>query len=497
MGVADFTRVLAHLLAAKVLPKEFRMYLTTPNLVIWMNRGELFASGLSEVDSLLTLWNARRGSSCVQTLKGHSGDVVAAMSGDTVVTTPIYLSMKDSESLFKLWDPTGKCRRTCNNGARVHCFAMSKNWAMVALCKSSGPINVYHVPTGELLTSLAIEDGGIQALAFSPDGTKLALGKSALHPLEVWDIHDVMHSECIVKVGMPPCYFDAVEFTADSMKLVTGGDQVLRVYDVATGRLDHKLRGHVGNIRSVACSPDGSLVASGSIDRTINIWHSKTWQCVQTLKGHAHQVLSVAFAPDGKTLASGSGDGTAVIWDTTTWQRVQTLSGHTRGLQSVAYSPNSCMLVTGSYDSTAKLWAIGRTAAFTAEFSELCSRSAAAADISLPSDDSPAFLSDLATLLLHFLTTGVPKTFEMRLSHPACTVFSDDRGNLVSDASDPTLGASLHAFNCRSHPSVKVSTSNLPPDNRFVRAPRVSSTPSKFPGTRPSSRSTPTSTPLY
>src|SRR5262245_5700194 len=78
------------------------------------------------------------------------------------------------------------------------------------------------------------------------------------------------------------------------------------------------LKGHTFNVNSVAFSPDGKTLASGSIDETIKLWEVATGKELATLMGHTDSVLSVVFSPDGKTLASGSRDRTIKLWDVAT-----------------------------------------------------------------------------------------------------------------------------------------------------------------------------------
>jgi WD40 repeat protein len=80
-------------------------------------------------------------------------------------------------------------------------------------------------------------------------------------------------------------------------------------------KLRDTLEGHTGWVMSVAFSPDSKTLASGSADQTIKLWDVATGKVQATLKEHTDMVGSVAFSPDGKTLASGSLDNTIKLWD--------------------------------------------------------------------------------------------------------------------------------------------------------------------------------------
>ncbi|MDM3852897.1 MAG: hypothetical protein PT119_23670 [Aphanizomenon gracile PMC627.10] len=119
--------------------------------------------------------------------------------------------------------------------------------------------------------------------------------------------------------------------------------------------LERTITGHSGSVRSVAFSPDGQTLASGSEDKTIKLWNVKTGNLLQTLIGHSDTV-SVAYSPDGQTLASGSNDYTIKLWDVKTGNLLQTLTGHSGAVNSVAYSPDGQTVASGSWDKTIKLW---------------------------------------------------------------------------------------------------------------------------------------------
>ena len=109
-------------------------------------------------------------------------------------------------------------------------------------------------------------------------------------------------------------------------------------------------------VNSVAISPDGKILASGSDDKTIRLWNIDTEQAISTLTGHSRAVQSVAFSPDGTILASGSDDQTVKLWNLKNCEEICTFSGHNHAVKSVTFSPNGNFLASGSWDKTIKLW---------------------------------------------------------------------------------------------------------------------------------------------
>jgi len=110
--------------------------------------------------------------------------------------------------------------------------------------------------------------------------------------------------------------------------------------------------GHSNSVQSVAFSPDGQTLASGSSDATIKLWEVRTGKLLTTLEGHSDWVGSMAFGPDGQTLASGSNDNTIKLWEVRTGKLRATLAGHSRWVQSMAFSPDGQTLASGSNDTT-------------------------------------------------------------------------------------------------------------------------------------------------
>ncbi len=120
--------------------------------------------------------------------------------------------------------------------------------------------------------------------------------------------------------------------------------------------LAHKLEGHKNTVRSIAFSPDGKYLASGSVDSTVKLWEIEAAREVRTLVGHQDMVNAVAFSPDSRYLASAGIDDTVRIWEVGTGREPRTLSGHSHEVNSVFFSPDGRYLASASLDGTIRLW---------------------------------------------------------------------------------------------------------------------------------------------
>ncbi|EMD31454.1 hypothetical protein CERSUDRAFT_144952 [Gelatoporia subvermispora B] len=234
--------------------------------------------------------------------------------------------------------------------------AFSPDGTRIASGSDDKTIRIWDASTGQaLLEPLEGHKNWVTSVAFSPDGTRIVSG-SRDNAIRIWDAST--GQALLELLEGHTSWVNSVAFSPDGIRI----DGTIRIWDASTGQaLLEPLEGHTKWVTSVAFSPDGTRIVSGSGDSTIRIWDASTGQALlEPLEGHTELVTSVAFSPDGTRIVSGSWDKTIRIWDASTSQALlEPLEGHTKWVTSVAFSPDGIRIVSGSQDRTIRIWDVG------------------------------------------------------------------------------------------------------------------------------------------
>jgi WD40 repeat protein len=149
----------------------------------------------------------------------------------------------------------------------------------------------------------------------------------------------------------------SVAYSPDGRVVVSGSaDRSVKLWDLEAGRDLWTLPEHEGPVRSVAWSPDGRRVVSGSADYSVKLWDVGTGEELASLTGHSAVVNSVAWSPDGRFVVSGSADRTVKVWDVESGRNERTMAGHSLWVNAVCCSPDGLRIASASRDGTVKLW---------------------------------------------------------------------------------------------------------------------------------------------
>jgi RNA polymerase sigma factor (sigma-70 family) len=311
------------------------------------------------LDQIVKIWDVETKKES-HVFHGHKGMVFAVAfysSGKAIVTS-------GEENIARVWDlDTGKEKfPLIGHRIGIEAVAVAPNGKFLATACWDGTVKFWDAESGKQAGELPKQESGVYALAFAPgDSSRLACATQK-GVISVWDVNERR------PVSLPGNHTNSawsLAFTPDGKTLASGSsDKTAKLWDVANAKeiatCDTGTPAPLP-VRALAYAPDGQTVAIATEDLSIQLRSATSGELIQTLKGHEDKVTSLAFSPDGKLLASAGADKSVRLWDPALGTEKATLQGHTGPVQTVTFAPatpglQGWLLASAGEDGTICLW---------------------------------------------------------------------------------------------------------------------------------------------
>lgn len=402
-SASDDMTVCVWAVAERQLAQTLKGHTAIVNSVSFSGNGALIASGSD--DRTVRVWGATTGDQ-LWAMRGHNHDVRAVCFSPV---SPVMVASGSYDRSLRLWDPstgqqvasfdgrsrtvtslslmgcledgmvavgssdgTAKLWRMQGGGSLLHCLEgqrsrvtdvhLSTNGSKLASTSEDGTIWVWDAAAGVKLLELSA-GAAVSSVAFVLGDSRIAAG-SEDGVVRLWSTGDgSLVEELAGHGGAVLCL--AISRDGQWLASGSGGDNSLRVWNLATGQQEQVMLGHENAVCGAAFSPSHLELATVSDDGSLRIWNTGKGQCViKAVMGSALPLKAVVFSPDGKLLACGGADAVVFLVDAKSCKSVAELLGHAASVSCVAFTEDGASVCSGSHDKSVRVWRV--SAALTA-----------------------------------------------------------------------------------------------------------------------------------
>jgi WD40 repeat protein len=294
-------------------------------------------------DSRIYVWDALSGSVMQELRSSWTGQLAVSPDGKMI-------ACGSNEGTIRIWQLNASSRslniRTGYHERILSLAFFPDGRHIIAI--SSVRISIWHVISGTMIC-VSDEQKGMDRVAVSPNAEQFVIGYLD-GTVGLWDAASLGRD--FPDQG-PQNPTTAMSFSPDGWQIASSysDDASIHILDTQSGiEMVAPLQGHDQEIITVAFSPCGNRIASGSFDATVRVWNLLSDGKSLVLRGHEEYVNCVAFSHDGRRIASGSLDKTVRLWNATSGaQIIPALRGHKDSVVAVAFSPNGTMLASSDY----------------------------------------------------------------------------------------------------------------------------------------------------
>jgi WD40 repeat protein len=324
---------------------------------------------LGSLDKTVKLWDLDSRKEIV-TLTGFKAGV------DFVSFSPDsrFLASKSEDGKVKFWkSDTGQFFKELDGKISLMIFSPQSD--MVITAGTDGHIGLWHMITGQKITDISGHKDSIWSMVLSPDGSSLATC-SREDGIKLWDLSTLQERFTITRQTLkePNKIFTSLAFSPDGRYLASGSfDSVVRLFSVKSGLEWHSYRGHTMCVDLTCYSPDGRFLVTRNENYVLKLWDATIGQEAVNFYGHSRSKnvslngdsfikvvgKSLHFSPDGKNLTMLGVDKAVRVWDPRSGRLLKTYNGYSGEYTIAAISPNGKYLIIGpkgTMENGVKLW---------------------------------------------------------------------------------------------------------------------------------------------
>ncbi len=284
------------------------------------------------------------------------GEPLGALRGLAHSASGSFLAACAGDNLVRVWDlEPAQLVQTLNEFSagvlKVHVSA-GRNFILSAM--EDGSIRLWNLADGR--ESGVLAENIIPGLMDSPPRGEIAAAVSHNQELLIWRTNPY-----VLRIKIPlKGESSALAFSPDGGRIAVGSRKgFIQVWSPDTSELQYSLEGHQGPVTQICYSPEGTRIASFGSDSTLRLWRSGDGHLIEVHEEIGSEVVSASFSPDGKHLVCGTLDGAIMRWRTGKGLEFEKqYQGHASAIRSLSHSPDSDILATGLLDGTVRLWQV-------------------------------------------------------------------------------------------------------------------------------------------
>lgn len=246
-------------------------------------------------------------------------------------------------------------------GARgISGVSINADDTLIGLAMRDKTVRVWRLADGQEQAVLKGHEGVVNAVSFSPADGGLLASASSDRTIIIWDLTPDLPDQEPMVLGPARAAVMSMAFSPDGAWMASGAiDDLVTLWEVATGNREKVFQGHTGAVMGVAFDPTSRVLASVGVDRTVRLWDVYSLEMLNTINGPKNQLLAVAFSPDSRLIAAGeraAPKSTVHLWDAQNNQPVAEFGEVSGQLASLTFNPDGSLLAVGTGKAAIELW---------------------------------------------------------------------------------------------------------------------------------------------